>query len=128
MNWNEYPNFSFEELRCKETFECDMNPEFMRTLQSIRDVYSRPMIISSGYRSPLHSKEIIKPVKGEHTKGLAVDVAVYGSHALDLIGISLSHGIGRIGVSQKGTHSQRFLHLGMGDLEHKEFLPGVWSY
>ncbi len=81
MDWGLYPNFSLDELRCTETHECDMNASFMRILQDIRDVLGKPMPIASGYRSVFHSIEVVKEFKGEHTKGLAVDIRISGAAA-----------------------------------------------
>ena len=60
MNWSDYPNFSKREFDCKETGLNDMQPEFMRKLQELRDLYGKPMKITSGYRSKFHSAEVKK--------------------------------------------------------------------
>lgn len=83
----------------------------MRVLQQVRMQYGKPMVISSGYRDPTHPVEARKKVPGEHTLGRAVDVAVRGAEALQLLQVALALGISRIGVQQKGE--SRFLHQGM---------------
>lgn len=102
-----------------------MRPEFMDRLYDIRKAYGKPMIIRSGYRDTDHPVERSKSRAGEHTYGLACDVAVGYSDALDLIAIAYGFGIRRIGVSQKG--GSRFLHLGMGDQQF-HFPQSIWSY
>jgi uncharacterized protein YcbK (DUF882 family) len=128
INWNDYDNFTSKELACVQTGECDMDPHFMRLVQDIRDVYDRPMTVASGFRSELHTSERFKMVKGEHTKGLAVDIKAHGSAALDLIYIALIQGVRRIGVHQLGNLDQRFVHLGIGYRDYNYFVPGIWTY
>ena len=124
MNWENYPNFSEEEFKCSHTGLCIMAPNFMELLQKIRDVYGKPMTITSGYRHKTHPIEARKAKPGEHTLGTCADVAVRGGDALDLLKVALSLGATRIGVQQKGAG--RFLHIGIGgnDLPN----PWIWSY
>lgn len=125
MDWNDYPNFTQEEFACKETGECEMNPEFMAKIQALRDDYRKPMVINSGYRSKRHSIEAKKEKPGEHTTGYACDIAVSGDDAYRLILLAMMHGFQRIGVNQKGAIEGRFIHLG----NNPEFPnPRVWSY
>jgi uncharacterized protein YcbK (DUF882 family) len=122
MNWALYPNFSEAEFRCKHTGKCEMHPDFMQRLQWLRDVYGKPMVVTSGYRAPSHPDEVCKAKPGEHTFGRAADIAVQGQDALRLIRFALDVGFTRIGVQQKG--SGRFIHLG----DSPDFPPGIWSY
>ena len=125
MNWYDYPNFSKTEFDCHHTGENKMRPEFMEILQQIRTVYDKPMVITSGYRSPLHPIEARKSKAGEHTYGLAADIAVRGVDAMDLIVVAYGHGVRRIGVNQKGDG--RYLHIGVGD-QFLDFPKSIWSY
>lgn len=122
MDWTLYPNFTEAELQCKHTGRCQMDTGFMARLQKLRELYDRPMRITSGYRDPSHPAEASKSEPGEHTTGHAVDVAVQGPAALDLIAAALMCGFTRIGVQQKGEG--RFIHLG----DSPDFPPGIWSY
>lgn len=123
-DWSKYPNFSKAELACKFTGRCNMDVEFMDRLQAVRVAYGRSMQVSSGYRDPSHPNERCKAVPGEHTMGRAVDIAIRGTDAVELLKIALDHGFTRIGVAQKGT--ARFLHLGLGG---PGLLPfAIWSY
>lgn len=122
LNWTAYPNFSEAEMRCKHTGKCEMHPEFMRKLQHVRDVFGKPMAVTSGYRDRTHPIEARKDIPGEHSTGRAVDIGVQGADALRLIRIALDAGFTRIGVQQKGAG--RFIHLG----DSPAFPPGIWSY
>ena len=126
IDWNKYPNFSESEFNCKHTGTNKMRPEFLERLQMIRDTFNKPMTITSGYRSPQHPIEVEKDKAGEHTFGVAADIAVRGVDAMDLIVIAYGLGIRRIGVSQSGY--SRFIHLGMGDCFGLDFPQSIWSY
>jgi zinc D-Ala-D-Ala carboxypeptidase len=118
-------HFSREELECSETGECNMDPDFLALLEKVRVRFGKPMKLSSAYRSPEHSVEKDKPEKrknGYHVQGRAVDVLIYHDEALRLIHIALTEGIKGIGISQKGPHESRFVHL-----DNRETRM-IWSY
>ena len=126
MNWQNYPNFSAVEFRCKHTGSLRMDEGFMARLQALRTDYGKPMTISSGYRDKTHPIEAAKSEPGAHSTGHACDVVVSGGDALKLIALAVKHGFTGIGVKQKG--SSRFIHL--DDLPHdsRRPRPTVWSY
>ena len=125
VNWDLYPNFSKEEFDCKHTGKNKMRPEFLDILQQIRTAYNAPLKISSGYRDPSHPVEAGKDKAGEHTYGVAVDIAISGAAWLDLVVVAYGHGVRRIGVKQRGNG--RFIHLGLGDKD-LDFPATGWSY
>lgn len=127
LDWQKWPNFAKHEFDCRHTGKNRMDEDFMDILQQIRNVYGKPMIISSGYRDHDHPVEVKKKRAGEHTYGVAADILVNGTDALDLMVIAYGHGIRRIGVSQKGAMEKRFIHLGYGD-KLLNFPEGIWSY
>lgn len=100
-----------------------MQQDFLDLLESIRILYRRPMRLSSAYRHPTkHPVEAKKAVPGMHAQGRAVDVLVHGSDAMELIAIALMQGMRGLGVSQKGPHASRFIHL-----DDRDTLM-IWSY
>ncbi|WP_325436288.1 D-Ala-D-Ala carboxypeptidase family metallohydrolase [Pseudomonas nitroreducens] len=131
MTTSPWPNFSYAELRCKcgrcSSDGREMDPAFMAELQKLRDLYGKPMTISSAYRCPKHPVEAKKAQPGEHTTGLAVDVAIRGADALELLRLALSLKFTRYGISQKGS-AGRFIHLGMAPKGGRLPSPAIWSY
>lgn len=125
MDWSRYPNFTEEEFRCSYTGKCEMDPEFMDRLQALRTELKAPVIVTSGYRDKTHPVEASKPTPGEHAHGKAADVSCFGSLAYKILSLATKHGFTRIGVSQKGAHNKRFLHLGTSQ---KLPNPTIWSY
>lgn len=118
--WSEYKNFSESEFRCSETGENDMEHGFMLRLQALRSAYGKPMVITSGYRSPKHSIEAKKATPGTHAQGIAADIKCSRGEAHKILKLAMEMGFTGIGVQQKGN--ARFIHLDTRDE------PTVWSY
>ena len=126
MTWSS-PFFTEEEMRCQCGCEQDgMHSEFMEKLTSLRADWGQPMTVTSGYRCPNHPIEAKKIKPGTHASGRAVDIAIQGEDAYNLLCAALGHGFSGIGVNQKG--SARFIHL--DDLTRDEGWPRptIWSY
>ncbi len=125
-DWGKYPNFSKREFDCKSTGENQMQASFMERLQRLRLAYGKPMVISSGYRSPKHPIEAKKAHPGTHASGHACDVAVQGADAVRLLQLAIELGFTGIGVQQKG--SGRFIHLDDHPHTARVPRPALWSY
>lgn len=125
MTW---PFFTVEEMQCRcACKQCDMDEHFMKLLSQVRDAYSQPMSVTSGYRCPPHN-QFISPATnttGPHTLGRAVDIAVYGSDALVLVAVAHHQGMTGIGIQQHGEYHSRFIHL---DNLWGGKRPWMWSY
>lgn len=126
MNWSLYPNFSASEFRCKHTGREGMNADFMARLQRLRTALGKPMRITSGYRHPSHPAEASKRTTGAHTTGRAVDVAIHGADALELVILARKHGFTGIGLKQHGDG--RFVHLDDLPGTASQPRPWIWTY
>ena len=106
-------NFSVNEMACRcGCGTAEMDPEFMRMLQELRDQMQGPLRVSSGRRCD-HHNDAVSTAKnkknGVHTLGQASDILVSGERAMLLsekarqigfIGIGLSYvGLTEIGLS-----------------------------
>lgn len=123
-------HFSEDELKCSHTGIVKMKPEFLEVLEKVRNSYGKPMKISSAYRDVTHPVEARKGDRagsGDHCRGVAVDVLVAGSEAIELIRIAIDCGIDRIGIAQKGSWESRFIHLGLSDADAGKG-SAIWSY
>lgn len=130
-NWQLFrPYFVADEFRCKCGCGVEaMQIDFMNKLYRIRLEYGRPMMISSGYRcSAWNQKVSTTGAYGPHTTGRAADVLVFGADPLDLVTIASKAGMTGFGLSQKGPHGGRFVHL--DDLLDGVCgpRPWVWTY
>ena len=125
MTW-EY--FTHEELACKGSGECNMDFDFMEKLIFLREAYNKPMYISSAYRSREHNEKVGGAPNSPHTLGKAVDILVSGKDAYRVIDLALKLGFTGIGVSQKGPHDKRFIHLDTMKNSPSSPRPTIWSY
>jgi zinc D-Ala-D-Ala carboxypeptidase len=123
MDWNNYSNFSEDEFKCSHCGKVDMQPAFMASMQQLRNMYGKPMAITSGYRCPDHPIEAKKSTPGAHASGEACDIGVQGTDAYHLLRLALALDFTGIGVQQKG--GGRFIHL---DTLRDPPRPNVWSY
>ncbi len=124
----DYRYFSENELRCKcgKCNRADMHPDFMSKLVALRTYLDFPFVLSSAFRCPEHNSAVSSTgLAGPHTTGRAVDIAVRGERAYQILTEAAKFGFTGIGVNQKG--GSRFIHL--DDLEAPEYpRPRVWSY
>lgn len=120
-DWSQFKFFTEKEMSCKQTGECEMDSDFMIRLEAVREEFGKPMRITSAYRSVLHSEERNKAKPGTHAHGIAVDVALMGADAYELVAIALRHGFTGIGVSQREGKG-RYIHLDTGSRK------AIWSY
>lgn len=125
MDWSKYDDFSKKEFDCQHTGRNQMKESFMDKLQQLRDVYGKPMVITSGYRDPSHPIESRKATPGAHSFGVACDVAVHGENARELVGLAIRLGFTGIGIKQKGDYSKRFIHL---DIAPPDKFPRPWLF
>jgi uncharacterized protein YcbK (DUF882 family) len=121
VDWGKYPNFRKEEFNCRcGCGRNEMKPEFLERLQALRAVYGKPLHITSGYRCPQHPVEASKAQPGMHSTGLAADIGVSGSEAVEVLRLAFDAGFRGVGVQQKGNG--RFIHVDLRET------PTVWSY
>ena len=136
-NWpaSRWPNFGFNEMKCKETGECSLHPAFMDRLQMIRSEIGRSLSVTSGFRSQLHSVEkkkidLGKP-HGSHPRGVAADIAVaHGGEAYEILNAALSNQrFAGVGIRLKKDGSD-FIHLDCAGYlcEFHVSRPAVWVY
>ena len=115
--------FTKEELACQHCGAHGFDEQFLKVLNSIREECNFPFIVTSAYRCPEHPLEASKKRLGEHTTGMAIDIAVSGEKAHKVLSVALRHGMPRIGVQQ--VRFGRYIHLGCSP----DFpSPTVWSY
>ena len=110
--------FKLEEFDCKETGENKMDPHFLFELDRLRGECGFPFRVVSGYRSPEHSVERVKRKPGQHSKGLAADIAV--SNGRERMAI-VRHAT-RLGFTGIGVHKE-FVHV-----DRRRELPVLWVY
>ena len=78
------PNFSVNEMTCKcGCGRHEMDGEFMRMLQTLRDEMQGPLRVSSGFRCEDHNEMVSTTGRtGPHTKARATDILISGERAM----------------------------------------------
>lgn len=121
--------FKLEEFACHcgcKTNKMDL--AFIEKCESLRVVYGRPLVISSGYRCPKHNAAVSSTgLTGPHTTGHAADFLADRGDAYDLMQVAVLSGkFSGFGFQQKGAG--RFIHL--DDLPNAagQPRPTIWTY
>lgn len=114
------PNFSLHEFQCNDgSHQVVLHPQLLTKLQQLRTTLNRPIIITSGYRSPSHNKAVGGSPTSQHLQGTAADIQVPGSPALTID--QLAHHAKNTGFTGIGRYTT-FLHV---DVRPH---PSYWDY
>ena len=130
MSDTQWPHFSQSELSCHcPCGQMEMDPDFMERLELLRVAFDKPMKVTSAFRCPNHNAQVSKTgFTGPHVTGKSVDIAVSGQDAFDLLALAFLHHFTGLGISQKGPHNKRFIHLDTIENGPGRPRPTVWSY
>ena len=120
------PNYTANEMACRcGCGIAETDPEFMLMLQELWDQMQGPLRVSSGRRCDHHNDRVStakNKKNGVHTLGQASDILISGERAMLLFEKARQIGFSGIGLSQRGPHQDRFVHL---DTKPRKAL---WSY
>ncbi len=76
-NQNLSPHFKVCEFACKDGSDViRISKHLVELLEKIRTHFNRPVMITSGYRTVSHDKQVGGSGKGYHTRGMAADFVV----------------------------------------------------
>ena len=101
----------------------------MEKVETLRVKLDRPLRVSSAARCPEHNARVSSTgLTGPHTTGRAIDLLCSGLNAFEVVMLAQQMGFTGIGVSQKGEHLSRFLHLDDLTNETGQPRPWIWSY
>ena len=94
-------NFNVSEFACHGSGCCTtvlIDEQLVKYLQQIRDHFGAAVTITSGYRCPIHNKNIGSSTGSRHAKGQACDIAVSGVAPAEVAKYAESIGILGIGL------------------------------
>ena len=83
-------------------------------LQELKDQMQGPLLVSSGKRCDQQNDSVStakNKKNGVHTLGQASDILISGERAMLLFEKARKIGFSGIGLSQRGPHQDRFVHL-----------------
>jgi len=125
-------NFTNSELMCHcGCGEEEMDSEFMRMLQELRDQAGFAFRLSSARRCLKHNSAVSShsTKAGIHTYGKAVDIltgSVSTTKVLQLIKQAQNIGFTGLGLNLRGDRKSRFIHIDNRDSDFSA--PAVWTY
>ena len=105
----DYPNFTPKEVSCKHCGELYYDDVAMSKLQGLRDMWGKPMVITSGHRCKVHNKNVGGVSSSQHLR-IAFDCAVPKAEQDKFVTLAQRCGFTGIGrYPDKG-----FVHLDTG--------------
>ena len=115
---SEFKYFKLSDFNCQETGENEMDLDFIRDLDELKEACGFPFIVNSGFRSASHSVEAKKSKPGMHNSGAAVDISVAdGVQRLAIVQKAIEHGFTGIGVAKTFVH-----------VDKRTSTPVMWTY
>ena len=110
--------FDLDEFACQHTGQNLIDPNFVESLDDLREVCGFPFTITSGYRSPAHPIEAKKAKAGTHAQGIAADIAVSNGRERGII-VRNAIDLGFMGIGV----AKGFVHV-----DTREGPLVMWSY
>lgn len=100
----ETKNFKNSELCCHHCGMSGVEQSALDKLQQLRDIWGKPMVLTSAYRCKNHKEERNKVKGGTHTKGIAFDIKTTPAEQVSLIVLAVKLGFKGFGLGNTFTH------------------------
>lgn len=116
-------NFHQDEFACQcgscpAATEPPMQVAFIMKLQKMRNLYSKPIRITSGYRCAKHNRNVRGNPSSQHLVGNASDLfALSASEKFWLVKYAIEVGFAGIGVGRDFVH-----------VDNRDGAPVIWTY
>lgn len=110
-------NFSSVEFDCHGVGCCSetiINPKLVEYVQKIRDHFGKSITVTSGYRCPVHNRNVGGATGSRHSKGDAADIVVQGVAPKDVAKYAESIGVKGIGLYETSADGH-FTHIDTRD-------------
>ena len=105
-----WANFSPAEIACRGTGKLRVNADALDRLQALRAALGKPMIVTSGYRSPEHNRRVGGATASRHLEGTAFDISMVNHDPATFIAAAQ-----RVGFRGIGTYPRsNFVHIDTG--------------
>lgn len=104
-----WENFTPYEIRCRGTNAVLLVPHAMDSLQVMREIIGKPLVINSAYRSPLYNARVGGSARSRHKMGDAFDISLRG-HSKNVLALAAV----RAGFTGFGMSYNSFIHVDKG--------------
>ena len=117
MKYFEYEEFDSPDIQGSGQL---MDPKLLNMIDEAREIYGKPIHVTSGYRTEAHNRKVGGVDSSSHLKGLAIDVAcVRSDNRFKMLNALLEVGFNRIGVAST------FIHV---DIDKDKSQNVIWTY
>ena len=107
-------NFTTGEMKCPCCDACEMDSEFMNTLQDIRSKCGFGFKVNSAYRCGEYNSKVSKNTRGQHATGQAADISMKDRYKrFTLIREAMA-----CEYFKDIAISKTFIHLGKGNIKN----------
>jgi len=97
-----------------------MDPELLDMIDKAREIYGKPIHVTSGYRTESYNRKVGGVDSSSHLKGLAIDVACVRSRdRFEMLTALIEVGFNRVGVAST------FIHV---DIDKDKSQNVIWTY
>jgi len=98
----------------------NMDYDLLNMIDKARELYGKPIVVTSGFRTESHNKKVGGVSSSSHLKGLAIDVAcVRSKDRFEMLTALIEAGFNRIGVAST------FIHV---DIDKNKSQNVIWTY
>ncbi|PQO23989.1 peptidase M15 [Rhodobacteraceae bacterium WD3A24] len=105
-----WQDFSPAEIACCGTGKLLVHEEALDTLQALRDRLGKPLIVTSGYRSPEHNRAVGGATRSKHMEGTAFDISMTNQEPH-----TFEREARAVGFKGFGTYPRsNFMHIDLG--------------
>ena len=105
-----WANFSPAEIACRGTGKLRVNADALDRLQALRTALGKPLIVTSGYRSPEHNRRVGGATASKHLEGTAFDISMSNHDPAAFIAAARRAGFSGIGTYPRSN----FVHVDTG--------------
>lgn len=119
-------NFKSTEFDCHGKGCCTATPideELVEILQKVREHFGTAVTVNSGYRCPVHNKNVGGASKtSNHMKGMAADIKIKGVHPVRIARYLETLNVkGRIGCYTWDGGNSGFVHIDTGEKKSRAY-------
>lgn len=110
-------NFKVREFRCRDgADEIFIDLRLVDILQKVRDHFNKPVVVTSGYRTENHNKNVGGAKNSYHLLGKAADLFINGVKAEEIAKFLANQNI--LGIGLYINRSQEFVHVDTRSLRY----------
>ena len=99
-------HFKLKEFACKNSEAVIVSEKLCYVLEAIRAHFGKPVVVTSGYRTPEYNAKVGGAAKSRHMLGIAADIQIAGVKPADVAAYArtLMPTYGGIGIYSTFTH------------------------